>query len=65
MKKQAVKPKQGVSKELLALCVGSDLESQRLAKRDSYTCEAVVINDKGNEMEAKEWLKLNKKKLNA
>lgn len=65
MKEKTPKPKAGVSRKLLDLCVGSDLEKQRLAKRDSCSCEEVVITDKGNEVEAQEWLKLNKKNLNA
>lgn len=63
MKQNKAKPKNGVSVELLQLCVGSDLESQRLAKRDSATLEHVVIDSKGKEMEADEWLKSNKKNL--
>ena len=57
--------KQGVAKELLELCAGSNLEQQRLAQRDSCDTKAVVIGKDGNEVEAEEWLKLNKKNLNA
>lgn len=61
------KYKKGVSKKLLELCAGSDLEQHRLAKRDDDVCtlEHVVVDSDGKEVEAEEWLKLNKKKLNA
>ena len=59
------KYKSGVSRKLLDLCVGSDLEKNRLAHRDSCSVEEVVIDTNGKETEAKEWLKSNKKNLNA
>lgn len=55
------KLKQGVSKGLLDLCAGSDLEKQRLAHRDSYQKEAYVADNEGKWTEADEWLKSNKK----
>lgn len=61
-----VKPKKGVSMKLLQKCVGSDLEQHRLAPRDngSYVEELVYGTD-GKSEGAKEWLKSNKKSLNA
>lgn len=56
-----MKYKKGVSKALLELCVGSGLEQQRLAKRDTFKCESVVIDKDGAEMGAEKWLKLHKK----
>ena len=55
--------KSGVSKSLLDLCVGSDLEKNRLAHRDSCDIKAIVIDSDGNEKEAQQWLKSNKKNL--
>lgn len=66
-KEKKPKYKKGVSKKLLELCAGSDLEQHRLAKRDDEVCtlDHVIIDSDGKEAEAKEWLKLNKKNLNA
>ena len=55
--------KKGVSKNLLDLCVGSDLEKHRLACVDEQRVEAVVKQNDGLEVEAKQWLTLNKKNL--
>lgn len=61
------KYKKGVSHKLLDLCVGSDLEKQRLANKDLGVCKVdeVIIGQDGKEEEAREWLKSNKKNLNA
>lgn len=58
--------KKGVSKKLLNACAGSDLDQHRLVPKDdgSY-CEAYVYGTDGNYKEAGEWLKSNKKNLNA
>lgn len=63
MAKETLKYKKGVAKNLLDLCVGSDLEKQRLAHRDSCSIEGVVIDGDGVEQEAGKWLKSNKKNL--
>lgn len=57
--------KKGVSKKLLQLCAGSDLEQHRLAQRDDNVCTVgkVVIDSDGVERGADEWLKSNKKNL--
>lgn len=60
-----IKPKKGVSINLLNKCVGSDLEQHRLVPRDAGCSVEAVVNTEGVEMEAEEWLKLNKKNLNA
>lgn len=66
MKAPKEKLKKGVSPELLHKCVGTDLEKHRLAPRDvSSSVEKVVYETSGKSMEAEEWLKLNKKNLNA
>lgn len=59
------KYKKGVSKELLDLCVGSDLEQHRLAEQvqDGCRVERKIITSSGMEVEAEEWLKSNKKNL--
>lgn len=54
------KLKQGVSKDLLELCAGSDLDQQRLAPRDSYVKEAYVADNEGKWESAEEWLKSKK-----
>lgn len=61
------KYKKGVSKKLLELCAGSDLEQHRLAQRDDNvcSCEEVVIDSDGKEESAEKWLNSNKKNLNA
>ena len=66
-KQKEPKYKKGVSKHLLELCGGSDLERHRLAQRDDNVCrvESVVIDSDGVEMGAEQWLKSNKKNLNA
>lgn len=57
--------KKGVSTRLLDLCVGSDLEQQRIAEKVESRVEAIVYGKDGNQMGAEEWLKLHKKSLNA
>lgn len=52
-----------VDKRLLEMCAGSDLEKQRLAEKVSSSVKQVVIDNKGIEMEAKEWKQVNKKIL--
>lgn len=61
------KTKKGVSKRLLDMCVGSDLDKQRLADRvdEACTVEAVIREKDGLEMEAGKWLNLHKKSLKA
>ena len=60
------KYKKGVPVELLNLCAGNrELEKQRLADRVDARCEAVIRQNNGLEVEATEWLKLNKKNMNA
>lgn len=61
---EKTKYKKGVPVELLNLCAGNrELEKQRLAERVDGRVEAKVIQKDGIEMEATEWLKLNKKNL--
>lgn len=57
------KYKAGVSKALLDLCAGSDLEKHRLAQRDMASTKEVIIGRNGEEEDAEKWLKSNKKNL--
>lgn len=62
---EKAKLKKGVHPNLLAKCIGSDLEKQRLANKDNEFCkvEKVVIAQSGREEDYDEWLKSNKKNL--
>ena len=57
------KHKKGVSKKLLDLCIGSDLEQQRIAEKVASNTTAVVREKDGLEVEAETWTKLHKKNL--
>lgn len=66
VKKQKEKIKKGVSPSLLQKCAGTDLDKHRLAPRDngSYV-EPVIYGKDGKTEEVEQWLKSNKKNLNA
>lgn len=55
--------KKGVAKNLLDLCVGSNLEEQRIGEKVVSKCEEVVREKDGLEVEAEVWKNLHKKKL--
>lgn len=54
------KYKKGVSKNLLDLCVGNDLEKGRLAALDNKSVLEVMRDKNGMEMGVAEWNKIRK-----